>query len=357
MPRSAQIVDSFGCGIEGALRRKGADVQLIDHRIGQRRRLPAIIAPCKPAVIEQAGEPMHTVRLPRAARIGIGMRIVIEKKCVAASVPGGFDLGMPPAALAGLHRIYDACLLTATALGRGAQTENDASAVPLRRQQTTPESAGLWGSRAAASPLRRPRWSGRRAVPPFARGQGDRGIAPPRPSITLSRGTTVMTVSPRRYAITWPRFVPTASMRVGALRRTTPHAGGGTVRVVDRPQLGQAFVDPRHHLRGGQVLHLVQQPAAQLVVHRPAIVRVDQAQVPQLRALVEIGHAGRGMLQQGLRQRVDSARAGSARRTVPAVEERRRSRVPVMNRCSASSNSVEVRPAGRCFASRTAFSM
>jgi hypothetical protein len=34
------------------------------------------------------------------------MGIVVEEKCIVASVSRGFDLGMPPAALTGLHGIH-----------------------------------------------------------------------------------------------------------------------------------------------------------------------------------------------------------------------------------------------------------
>ena len=66
--------------------------------------------------------------------------------------------------------------------------------------------------------------------------------------------------------------------------------------------------------RGGEgVLELVEQTAAQRPVHRPAVVGVDEAQVPQLGALVEVGDAGRRDLDQRLRQRVEGAEVGDAR--------------------------------------------
>src|SRR6202011_4395781 len=44
-----------------------------------------------------------------------------------------------------------------------------------------------------------------------------------------------------------------------------------------------------------------------LVVDRPAVVRIDEAEIPQLRALIEIRHSGRGDLDQELREAVVDA--------------------------------------------------
>ncbi len=48
-----------------------------------------------------------------------------------------------------------------------------------------------------------------------------------------------------------------------------------------------------------------------LEIDRPAIVRVDQAEVPQLGPLIEVGHAGGADLQHDLGQRVDEAGIGN----------------------------------------------
>ena len=41
----------------------------------------------------------------------------------------------------------------------------------------------------------------------------------------------------------------------------------------------------------GQRIELLQQLAAPVIVHRTPVVRVDQAQVPQLGALIEVRHS------------------------------------------------------------------
>ena len=56
-----------------------------------------------------------------------------------------------------------------------------------------------------------------------------------------------------------------------------------------------------------RVEQLAEQPGAQIVIDRPAVVGIDQAEIPELVALVDVGHARRGQLQQRLRQRVERA--------------------------------------------------
>ena len=56
---------------------------------------------------------------------------------------------------------------------------------------------------------------------------------------------------------------------------------------------------------------------AQIVVHRAAVVGIDQAQVPQLAALIDVRHAGHGQLEQRLGEavaRADRARSAPRRR-------------------------------------------
>ena len=70
----------------------------------------------------------------------------------------------------------------------------------------------------------------------------------------------------------------------------------------------------RRRAVGGECgCHFVQQPCAQREIDRATVVRVDQAEVPQLRALVEIRHAGRGQFQRRLHEAVVHAEPGDAR--------------------------------------------
>src|SRR5262249_59163755 len=54
------------------------------------------------------------------------------------------------------------------------------------------------------------------------------------------------------------------------------------------------------------------EPPRNTVVDRPAVVGIDQAELPELAAAIEIGDAGEGQLQRRLRQAVDGAAAGDA---------------------------------------------
>ena len=76
----------------------------------------------------------------------------------------------------------------------------------------------------------------------------------------------------------------------------------------DEKELGQALVEAfpgllHRHRRG-----LLEQPHAQLEIDRAAVVGIDEAQIPELAALVEVGDAGSGQRQQLHRERVHPAR-------------------------------------------------
>ncbi len=74
---------------------------------------------------------------------------------------------------------------------------------------------------------------------------------------------------------------------------------------VDQPQLRAALVTAGQGLLRPRLGQAVQQRAAPLVVHGPAVVRVDQGEIPHLGALVQVGNPGAGQQQRRLRQRVD----------------------------------------------------
>ena len=57
---------------------------------------------------------------------------------------------------------------------------------------------------------------------------------------------------------------------------------------------------------------LVQQPLAQRIIDWPAIVGIDQTEIPELGALIDVGHTGQGELQHGLNQAVLRAKPGDA---------------------------------------------
>ena len=65
---------------------------------------------------------------------------------------------------------------------------------------------------------------------------------------------------------------------------------------MDRPQLRQPFIGPHHHLRRNVVpvirFNSHNNRFRTPIIHRPAVVRIDQAQIPQLRPLIKSGTPG-----------------------------------------------------------------
>ena len=76
-------------------------------------------------------------------------------------------------------------------------------------------------------------------------------------------------------------------------------SGPGEFDVAVRPMLREAFpigiLDRRQH--GG----------AFRKIHRPPVIGVDQRQIPELRSLIEIGHARHRRLQRDLTERIQRA--------------------------------------------------
>ena len=85
--------------------------------------------------------------------------------------------------------------------------------------------------------------------------------------------------------------------------------------------MAEEFAATRAGGRAGDVPDLREQAAPQRVVDRAAVVGIDQRQVPQLVALVDVGHAGRGELEQRHRQAVEHAEPGDRRRRRAQVVE------------------------------------
>ena len=79
-------------------------------------------------------------------------------------------------------------------------------------------------------------------------------------------------------------------------------------------------------------------------VDRPAIVRIDEAEVPQLAALVDVGDTRRGQLQDRLRQAIQHTRDGDLAMKVAKVGEKgigpRDVETPATSESSASSYSL-----------------
>ncbi|KAG1435416.1 hypothetical protein G6F57_021137 [Rhizopus arrhizus] len=85
-------------------------------------------------------------------------------------------------------------------------------------------------------------------------------------------------------------------------------AGAQDQRSADQRLLDGAGL-PRRGAGGDRFVGIVQgqQVRPRGVVHRAAVIGVDQAEIPQIRALIQVGHARQGAAQQGLRQAVHQA--------------------------------------------------
>ena len=83
-------------------------------------------------------------------------------------------------------------------------------------------------------------------------------------------------------------------------------------------ELDAAVVPVVQHLRDRRCVEIVaeagEETLARREIQRPPIVRVDEAEVPELGALVDVGHAGHGQLEHGLDQAVQHPRAARCAR-------------------------------------------
>ena len=79
------------------------------------------------------------------------------------------------------------------------------------------------------------------------------------------------------------------------------------------PKLGPAVGEVAEHLAAHrsrafslrQCMQRIEVAGAQIVVDRPPVIRVDQAQFPELVALIKVGYPGNGNLKHHLRERID----------------------------------------------------
>ena len=92
-------------GLERALGRERADVQLVQHELADRGRAPAAVGPRERARVEQPRGPAQALRLPARARVG--ERDAVQQVLVVGA-RRGFDDGLEHAQPGGLERVLDA---------------------------------------------------------------------------------------------------------------------------------------------------------------------------------------------------------------------------------------------------------
>ena len=69
-PSVDEVVEVLDRRVERALRRERADVQLVDHRAGQRDAAPGLVGPAERLVVDDGAEAVRAVREPQRTRVG-----------------------------------------------------------------------------------------------------------------------------------------------------------------------------------------------------------------------------------------------------------------------------------------------
>src|ERR1039457_3118171 len=82
-------------------------------------------------------------------------------------------------------------------------------------------------------------------------------------------------------------------------------------QAVDEPEFRAAFVVAAQRCLRARVGEGIEEPPACAVVDRPAVVRIDQGELPHLGALVEVGMPGQGSSSVGCASEVPRPRSTS----------------------------------------------
>ncbi len=97
-----QVVEPVDHAVESARRGEGADVDLLDHRRSQWRRLPASVVPDETGMIQPARRAVYALRLPGGARIG-ERAVAVDAEGIVAAVHHPRGLQRPPAVRPAIH--------------------------------------------------------------------------------------------------------------------------------------------------------------------------------------------------------------------------------------------------------------
>ena len=122
-PEIDQMVQAVDGCVERPLSRECADVQLVDHRVGQRWSLPSLIAPAKRAMIHEPRRSVHAERLRGRSRIRQRRATVKHEPVLDLRARLG-ERRPPPSAVVSHHRhTLAAPLHLHRARGRGPHLE------------------------------------------------------------------------------------------------------------------------------------------------------------------------------------------------------------------------------------------
>ena len=307
--------------------------------------------------------PSTPVGLPAGPRVRPDERVVVHPEAVVdlvGSTPPGSTTGPPGSAPPTTNRrparssgMSASPTTSSTLAARGAQTRDcSGHHSPL---QSSARSACLPGSRRHLAPAGRPgSWSQQLGRPASAAGEpavrsahrsrirpaGRQVVSCQPPAACSPAGSRVATVSapPRSKANTWSAAGP------GRADGGVPvNSSGRSRRSRSARLVTSSFAAPSSSTSGNAAAVDPRQqfdPAA--VVDRPPVVRIDQRQVPEFGALVDVRDTGTGELDQLGGQRVRPAEraqpVGGRARSRRAAPGRRRS--ASTRACSRSSKAL-----------------
>ena len=168
-------------GLEGPLGGEGADVQLVEHGVAQRRGAEAAVGPRERARVDHARGPAQPVGLP--ARGGVGEALAVEHE---------------PVVVAGAARAPARCARRsprrpARARRRARGRRRAAPPAPTsgtRRGRRRPRSRPAGAPRGTPRPLAAPYPSGARRLSPGRDGEGQRRAAERLPAASVARSTS-----------------------------------------------------------------------------------------------------------------------------------------------------------------------
>ena len=287
--------------VERAVRRERADVQLVDDAAGELASRPAAVGPREGRRVDDGGEAVHAVGLrgatgdragrARRRRAAKPYRVPAARSTSARhQPPSAAAIGTLPPPVTSSHapgerrphgRDHDRRLPE-----RGGRR---GSGRGCRRRPVVPPGSGRPVNTSVTG------WAARtisRVLPPAARCQPHRQPRRQRDGATPVEGEQVL-----------------GGRAVGLDGQVAVEQLGPVASQAQRPagdqQLGRAGLVDRWQQA---TIELVEEVAAALEVDRPPVVGVDEGRLPQLAALVHVGHAGRRQLDELGRQRVAPSR-------------------------------------------------
>ena len=208
----AQVVELLDRGVEGALGREGADVELVDHRAGELSAGPGVVGPGEPAPGRRCASAAWTPLAGAAtAGPGVACRVVDQVAVVEQASPSGPAVspsGDPPVAVADrrISTIASRHRQSERAAPAGAHTANGRGGRGVQTAHGPPPGSAARPGRSASSS-----WSG--ASPAYSRPVSRSAHSP-------SGSGSVVSPQPRAASPTGQPGGDASARRRGRRRRT-----------------------------------------------------------------------------------------------------------------------------------------